>query len=163
LLNDGQGSEAKTEITPFNMVVAEAGETPPPPSVVDNDPPESFAPELGRDLNIFEGKWFLVFATQDKGSGIDRYEAEERKTDKVDDGQWKTAESPYVLQDQTLGSYVFVKAVDKKGNQRVAFWAPQQPKIVWYKNYLIWCIIIAALFISLLGGMLWKKSRSLKI
>ena len=30
-----------------------------------------------KDPNVFDGKWFLVFAALDKGSGIDHYEVME--------------------------------------------------------------------------------------
>ena len=34
---------------------------------IDVDAPESFKPEIAQDPNIFGGKWFLAFATQEIG------------------------------------------------------------------------------------------------
>jgi hypothetical protein len=66
------------------------------PQISDNDPPEAFIPEISQDQNLFSGKYFLVFATQDKGSGISHYEVCEGKRKCVE------AESPYLLQNQNL-------------------------------------------------------------
>ena len=38
--------------------------------------------------------------------------------------EWQVASSPYVLQDQSLGSTVRVRAVDKAGNERLAVFVP---------------------------------------
>ena len=52
-------------------------------------------------------------------------------------------ESPYILADQELRSYIFVKAVDKDGNARVTKILPRNP-LRWYKNYENWIMIILA-------------------
>jgi len=100
-----------------------------------------------------------VFATQDKGSGIDYYEIKEsrQKFLKIFK-KWVIAESPYVLKDRKLRSYVYIKAVDKAGNERIAVVEPRYP-IKWYENYWIWIIIILAIIFSfiVIKGNLWKK------
>lgn len=129
--------------------------------IPDNDSPESFVPEIARDPNIFDGQWFLVFATQDKGSGIAGYAIHEstRIKTRIDTKDWKTAESPYLLKDQKLHSYIYVKAVDKAGNERIEMLPPQKP-LAWYENELMWVIIILGLimvcFIYLIGQNLWR-------
>ena len=45
----------------------------------DTEPPEDFTPVIASDLNVFDGKYFLVFATQDKNSGINHYEVRESR------------------------------------------------------------------------------------
>jgi len=102
----------------------------------DNDSPENFKPEISRDPNIFENRWFLVFATQDKGLGIDYYKVCEKSKTKC-----APAESPHLLQNQKLNKKIFVKAVDKSGNERVAVLLPQKPS-PWYQNYWIIGIIV---------------------
>ena len=101
----------------------------------DNDSPENFKPEISRDPNVFENKWFLIFATQDKGLGVDHYEVCEKKKKCV------VAESPYLLQNQDLDEEIVVKAVDKNGNERVTAIPSQKPR-VWYKNYAISSILV---------------------
>jgi len=83
-------------------------------AMIDSTPPEDFKPEIGRDPAIFEGKYFLSFATIDATSGVDYFEVKEGKRD------FKRAESPYLLEDQSLESKILVKAVDKAGNERIA-------------------------------------------
>jgi len=94
--------------------------------MIDTQPPEEFKPETGKSPSVFEGKYFLSFATKDSGSGIDHYEILE-----IGDGGeevWKIGESPYLLKDQTLQSTIRVKAIDKAGNERIAEIIPSLPK-----------------------------------
>lgn len=109
---------------------------------IDIDAPESFKPEIAKDPNIFGGKWFLVFSTQDKGSGIAYYAIHEttRIRTRIDTKDWVEAESPYVLKDQKLRNYVYIKAIDKAGNERIEFLPPQNP-FKWYEDWLWWGII----------------------
>ncbi len=130
-----------------------------PIQIPDKDPPEDFKPEIARDPNIFDGQWFLVFATQDKGSGIAYYVIHEstRKEDtaRIDAKKWSEAESPYALKDQNLRSYIYVKAVDRDGNERIAVVEPRYP-MKWYREWRIYSIIILGVF---LGYIIWKIKR----
>ena len=118
----------------------------------DKDSPENFKPEISRDANIFENRWFLVFATQDKTSGVDHYEVCERKKKCV------VAESPYLLQNQDLNEEIVVKAADKNGNERVTAIPAQKPR-AWYKNYAISSIFVIIIIVCLMRKILWEKRR----
>jgi len=59
-----------------------------------------------------DGKYFLVFSTQDKGSGVDHYEVREGRF-----GGFSEVSSPYILKYQSLDKKIFVKAIDKFGNE----------------------------------------------
>lgn len=159
LRNDGKGTEALLTISNFQFLISKppAGEQVPQitaPKTEDRNPPEEFIPQIAADPVIFEGKWFLVFATQDKGSGIDHYEVCEGK------GKCVIAESPYLLQNQDLDEAIVVKAVDKGGNERVATVPPQKSR-AWYKNYPLPVILIIAgiVFVYLIWKFLWKKRK----
>ncbi|MBU1877154.1 MAG: cohesin domain-containing protein [Patescibacteria group bacterium] len=89
-------------------------------AMIDVTPPEEFTLEIGQELTIFEGKYFLSFATIDKISGIDHYEVRDGK------GDWKIAESPYLLKDQSLKSKILVRAVDKAGNEKIGEIIPHE-------------------------------------
>ncbi len=137
LLNDGQATEAQIKMTDMKIKINGSSKTPEsmPLQKIDNEPPETFTPEIAQNQDIFDGKWFLVFASQDKGSGINRYEVSEGKEG------FAVAESPYLLKNQNLDREILVKAVDKNGNERTIILPPKNPR--WqYKNYLIWLIII---------------------
>jgi len=161
LLNDGKGTKANTTISNLQLVISKQVPASQPAVVEkkDTDIPETFEPIVTSDPSIFDGKYFLVFATQDKGSGIDYYEIKEsrQKFLKIFK-KWVIAESPYVLKDRKLRSYVYIKAVDKAGNERIAVVEPRYP-IKWYENYWIWIIIILAIIFSfiVIKGNLWKK------
>lgn len=88
-------------------------------------PPEPFTPLLAREEGIFKGRYFLVFATQDKGSGISHYEILELPQGfTFSPRQWGVVESPYIVEDQSLRSILKVKAVDRRGNERIATFEP---------------------------------------
>ncbi len=155
LLNDGKGTQASLSISNFQFSISKEISGFEFQVLRDTDPPEDFKPEIAQDPNIFEGKWFLVFVTQDKGSGIDHYEIQETRN-KRQGKNWVEAESPYVLKNQNLRSYIYVKAVDKAGNERVTFVEPKYP-MKWYEKPFIWSIIILSIII---GYILWKIAKS---
>lgn len=144
LLNDGFGTPAKltTEGAVFNTL-AEKLEIPKDEwqEVIKNDliHPEPFEIEIHQDPLIFEGKYFIVFSTTDKQTGIDHYEVKEGKKD------WEEAESPYLLKDQSLKSIIKVKAIDKAGNKRIAEYIPAM------KPFPYWIIILILIGI----GAIW--------
>ena len=152
LLNDGNGTQATVATAPFRFSVSNppagggAGAEALIEPIADTEPPENFVPEIAHDENIFDGKYFLIFATQDKGSGIDRYEIREGAKD-----VFRVAESPSLLQNQELDKKIFVKAVDKAGNERIAVLYPPNYR-PWYQNY--WLIGILIVVILILGIIL---------
>ncbi len=117
LRNDGEGTTVSIKISPLQLSISQKTSAVQPivEPMGDTDSPETFTPEIVQNPGMFDGQWFLVFATQDKGSGIDRYEVcEGSKTTCV------IAESPYVLQNQNLDQKIFVKAIDRNGNERIS-------------------------------------------
>jgi hypothetical protein len=111
LLNDGFGTKADLKIEKYEFLVkpSEKKEI----VIKDNYPPESFKIYLQRNKEIFDGKYYIIFDAKDKQSGIAYYEVKEGKYD------FEKAKSPYVLKDQSLRSYIYVKAVDRAGNERI--------------------------------------------
>ena len=125
--------------------------------MIDATPPEEFKPEIGQDPAVFEGKYFIAFFTTDVGTGVDYYEVLEADERGYQRGttlkaEWKRAESPYLLEDQSLQSIIKVRAVDKAGNERVAEIIPPY-KITW-KEILLGIIIVA-----MIGVVIWQLIR----
>jgi hypothetical protein len=135
LLHDGKGTPAEFSISNFQFSIKEDMEFVPVEPEPDTIPPESFTPEIARHPDLFDGKYFLVFSTTDKQTGVDYFEVKEGKRD------WERAESPYLLEDQDLRSYIYVKAVDRAGNERMEVIEPRYP-IRWHENRRIGVIII---------------------
>ena len=134
-LHTSEGVEDSLELESLTLLIAK-GKKNIGIEIADNDPPENFKPEISRDPNIFENRRFLVFATQDKGAGVDHYEVCEGSKTKC-----AIAESPYLLHYQKLNKKIFVKAMDKSGNERIAILLPQKQS-PWYQNYWIIGIIV---------------------
>ena len=144
LLNDGLGTLAKlTTRGAIFRVLAEKREVPEDEwkKVLKKDkiPPDPFEIKIGKEATVFEGKYFIAFSTIDKQTGIDYYEVKEGKR------VWEKAESPHLLEDQSLRSKISVKAVDKAGNERISEYFP--PK----KPFPYWIIVLILVGI----GVIW--------
>ena len=153
LLNDGKGTATNTSISNLELVISGSTAAAPPPVIEnkDTDLPEAFEPMVASDPEIFDGKYFLVFATQDKGSGIDHYEVREKFW-----AGFVTAASPHLLQNQRLDKKIFVKAIDKSGNERVVMLPPQKP-LPWYRHYAIFAILLVLIVVGFLLKKLWSR------
>ncbi len=121
----GEGIEVPLQSEVLVLPIVEGKHT----SIVappDDNPPEAFEPTIVVDPLLFEGKNVLVFSTTDKGSGIAGYEVRESWFSWSSTRGWRHAESPYLLRDQSRSSYIFVRALDKKGNVYTVTLEPQQ-------------------------------------
>ena len=150
--NDGASTQVDAHTSPFNFSIEKdsASDLSVVSLLSDQTPPEVFTGVVAQDTGLFEGRAFLVFTTQDKGSGIDHYEIKEGVFGKFFQGV-----SPYLLTNQNLDKKIYIKAFDKNGNTRVSVvygenWKP------WYRNYLILSLAILfvlGLFVSLKKGL----------
>jgi hypothetical protein len=150
LLNDGFGTSSK--LTAKGAVFTISPEKLKPPKDEwqeeirkDTILPEPFQIEVLKEPLMFEGKYFIIFQTLDKQTGLDYYEVKEGKKD------WQKAESPYLLKDQNLEGIIKVKAVDKAGNERIAEHSPlkitkkvtkKTLKIIFIYGAIIVCLIM---------------------
>jgi hypothetical protein len=179
LANDGKGTPVDVTVQDFNWQATETASQPietvkQPASEIsktitgatlaeDKDAPENFNPQLIKDPNLFAGQWSLVFATSDAKSGIDHYEVQESLLSAPNEGDWQSTSSPYLLQDQSLRRYIFVKAVDRSGNSRVAVLPPSYPAS-WYEKNIIWFIITILISVAAVSGLLlWHHSQLKKL
>jgi hypothetical protein len=115
-LNDGSGTRIILEKinTNFDVVVSNGENKNELEKIISEDktPPEDFEVIIGRDQNIFDGKYFISFNTVDNQSGINKYEVIEEGYDS------QVAENTYVLQNQNLNAKIIVNAIDNAGNIR---------------------------------------------
>lgn len=150
LLNDGKGTEANASLVNFPIYITYGMSSFVSENIKDVDPPEVFIPIIAKNKNIFNGKYFVVFETQDKGVGIDHYEVSE------DGKSFVVAENPYLLKNQNLAGDVLIKAIDKNGNERIASASSLEHKNI-YKNFSIYGIILEILLVIFLIIRLWKR------
>lgn len=144
LKNDGSGSAATVSAVPLGLIISGNDKINYSLTAPDTLAPESFIVDVGRNPNIYNNDWFVFFHTEDKGGGLDHYEIAESKSDKASDLDWQRAESPYRLKDQTRKSVVFVKAVDKAGNQKIEKLSPAPKQVLnyWYLAVIILLIVL---------------------
>lgn len=109
---------------------------------------------ISKDARIFDNKYFVSFFAVDTGSGIAYYEIKEGDTD------FRRAESPHILSDQTLQTNITIKATDNAGNEQIISPEvgpePAAPSL----NYLFW--IIGLLFLLFVAFMI-KRFMNAKI
>ncbi|RLC38682.1 hypothetical protein DRH27_01690, partial [Candidatus Falkowbacteria bacterium] len=186
LLNDGLGTEddLTTRGAKINYSNVSMGSNEEWRNIIasDNIPPEPFVIELHQRDDIFEGKYYIIFLTNDKQSGVDHYEILEIKPEemiselpklkwyekllgeKKEAPQWTEGEMPFLLKDQSLTSIIKVKAVDKAGNERTVEYIPPIEKVQTVKFPLIHKVVLLLIVIALLFIVLYilirrKKSR----
>jgi hypothetical protein len=147
LLNDGLGTtdvlktnNLNLELSPSTSIRDESWQE---QIKTDRIPPEPFIIELHKNEQMFEGRYYIIFATGDKQSGMDRFEImEESLFDIFEQSRqkkwyerffreeapeapgWIEAQMPYPLKDQSLRSVIRVKAIDKAGNERLVDYIP---------------------------------------
>lgn len=158
LLSDGQGTKAEATFAPATIVVERGVSMPLLPALLDTEKPEPLFAQIVKNESLGTNKWVAIFYTHDKKSGISHYEIAEQQGDQVFDYaklQWRPAQNPEVLLDQSRRSFVYIKAVDKVGNESISVLLPLSKQNL-YQNIWFWCIIITLLLLCL-GGFLWKR------
>jgi hypothetical protein len=163
-LNDGVGTDARVHAAALTLKVEETGEVRPTESK-DIDQPEPFTPTVVKDPSLYDGRAALVFAAADKDSGIDHYEVSEKRSgvfSLFSPTAWTTAESPYLLTDQSLQSEIRVRAVDKTGNIREEKLAAKFGPPIYERSefFGILALITVFVFVSVIGRKkIWGKRR----
>jgi hypothetical protein len=164
-LNDGQGTKAELVTLPSTVTLDRSAGA----GIVDkwrddvradDQAPEEFSITLEKDSIAFAGKYFIVFSTSDKQTGISHYEViEEPLAEKSlfkwggSDAPWVRTESPYVLRDQTLSSTIRVKAFDKAGNEYIATLVPD-PELRTTSNTQVLILGLSAIAFVLVLGLI---------
>ncbi len=132
-LNDGKGTRAGLTVAPLSLSIRPSSGSP-QEAVLENDtlPPEAFTPLIVSGEPFGYAGPVLIFSTQDKDSGILRYDVARsyNRYAREKNLPWQETESPYVLTAEDADTYVFVRAVDQVGNTYRAFVPPQKPSIM---------------------------------
>lgn len=148
LLHDGMGTEARIEKQNLHVTVKN-GESSIKVNTVDSEEPESFSPQIIQDKDIYGGSSVLIFATKDKGSGIDSILVKEGFW-----GSYKKADSPYRIDDQSLSKKIYIKAIDKMGNERIEIvypqnWQPGNEQLGLIVSILTVCVLFLVVILKL--------------
>jgi len=160
LLNDGEGTEARVETRKALVSISPRFST----QLIDewqkeisrdNITPEPFNIEISNNVDVYGGKFFIMFSAVDKQTGIDHYEVFEYRGKK----SWvnKNAQSPYLLENQKLDGIIRVRAVDEAGNEAIVELRPtgvaEEKRFPW-----IWVMLgIFGLIVVGVGYWLYKK------
>jgi hypothetical protein len=170
LLHDGMGSEADVY---FDGATLTIDDTLPVGTNEwlqllreDDVMPEPFAIELVREPTVFGGRYYIIFSTVDKQSGIDHYQIRETDIDRDgyvrgtnDRSIWVRGKSPHILDDQTLNSKIEVKAIDKAGNERLSVLVPDESlrEKVPVSFHLLWIGFLGFIIVAIRGVFLMVR------
>ncbi len=91
----------------------------------DKIPPQNLTLDVMRLGEGADG-WFALFSADDFDSGLQGFEIQEQPGNVPDAAAWRRAESPQRLEDQKRKSYIFVKAIDRSGNEAAISLPPQE-------------------------------------
>ena len=148
LQNDGVGNSLPVSSKEFQLNISgDKDVSGKDYKIKDTISPEKFTITRTQDKALFDNKWFIVYSTQDKGSGISHYEVCESLF-----GKCKTINSPYELKNQSNWYGVYVKTYDNNNNVRYAFLISKNIKIT-LASVLLLCILIVVY------GYFFKKKR----
>lgn len=154
LQHDGKGTDESVELTSKKFFIEQTkqgGQA----VVEDTEPPEAFSPAVVKDEDLYDGQNVLLFSTNDKQSELKAYQVKETPYAWLAPFYpWKEAESPYVLMDQDLRSYIYVKAIDEYGNERVSLVPPSFPR-----SPVFLSVILISLLVALIGCVLLARKR----
>lgn len=127
--NDGNGTPASLVTKSLDIKIVPAEGTPTTVLVPkDTTAPESFTPRVVSGSSFGSAGDVLVFATEDKDSGVSEYDIARSIWGNAPQVtlSWEPVSSPYQLTSSDESEYVYIRAVDAFGNSKVAIVAPQK-------------------------------------
>lgn len=153
-------------------------------------PPNPFVIELRSDPGIFDGRYYIIFSTVDKQTGVDHFEVLEITPEELagiekkqslyerlfaevpKPADWKPAKTPHLLANQDLTSIIRVKAIDKAGNERIEEYIPpesmQKPvsksmstgELIFWSALGLFALMILAAIIAIIIKIIKRIKRS---
>ena len=170
--NDGSGDVIDFTVLGAEIVLVQSTSTPKDiwkdDVTQDTISPDFFDIRLVRGPSEGNAYHYIAFSTTDKQSGVDHYEVLETDPERFGflsllerPAYWVKAESPYVLRDQRLHSKILVKAVDKKGNERIVeYLPPMSPFVAYTRASVLIPIVLFVGFVVILGALVVRFARS---
>jgi hypothetical protein len=147
-LNDGKGTSARVSSAQAKIVVSTSAPVRTTAEKIDTTPPEPFTIQIIQTPDAFDGKRVLIFATQDKGSGISHYKICEGLV-----GSCVVGENSYVLRQQSADRLITVIAFDNSGNARTERLFTSASII----RYALYAIV--AILVGVIAGFLLFRNR----
>ena len=158
-LHDGKGTQINPWLRPLSLnILTRSPEIPVKDEwqdllEKDKTPPEFIEAIISSDPHIFDNQYFVSFFAIDKESGVSYFEIKEGERDFI------RAESPYLLQDQSLKSVIQIKAIDKAGNERITEAEIAVPTAPFYKNVLFWIAGFLIIILLVMFYIFWRNFR----
>lgn len=108
--------------------------------VFEESPIEFLETGVSHNADFFSNQWFVPFVAKNKSADIQEYFVQETSFWQPRANEWMPVQSPYVLEDQNRGKYVFIKARDVSGAEATYTIEPS-----WFRQTKFWAAIISLL------------------
>ncbi len=146
LAHDGRGTSLPIDAMPF-LITTKSALFANEEVVKDVEPPESFTPIVVKRDDWLDGKAVLIFDTTDKDSGVEAYYLKEVAYSWLAPlSSWRLVTSPYEIKDQSLRNFIYLRAQDKAGNNRLVMIEPEDKRPV-YPFLLIPTFLLVVVFL----------------
>ncbi len=145
---DGKGTKLSIPVRSIAISSSPGDAT---PSAPDNLDPVMSA-YVGRDESLFGGRYYVVWYGSDNRSGTLHYQVKE--------GWWGTfhdASGYYIVQDQSLGAPVWVRATDEAGNSTTVLVSGTNTSL------FIPGVGLALILIAIVGFIVLKRKRKVSV
>jgi len=119
LKNDGKGTEILVTPTTTQLDVLK-GDSHARVVVDDTSKPEAFTLSINNSEDVFNNAQVVVFATQDKGVGVDHYEYASTWVLSPNNDDWKVVTSPAEIPSFDIYKKIYIKAIDREGNFEIS-------------------------------------------
>lgn len=106
--------------------------------------------QIVSDPNLFEGKLAIAFSIQDNKSGVKNVFVKEGSLD------WKPAQNPYLLEDQSRKSIIIIKAIDNNNNETIE---KIMPLISAYFSTIFAKVVLIIIMSALLVGIYYARKK----
>ena len=146
-MNDGNGTPAPLMTRPISFSILPSSGIQHTLVLDDTTPPEPFTPLIVSGEPFGFAGSALVFTTQDKDSGILRFDIARsyNRAAREADLSWQSATSPYALLAQDADKYLLVRATDRVQNTYTAIVPPQKISIAFLAHqlwFLLLCLLV---------------------
>jgi len=138
-LNDGKGTQETISSRSITISLDKQNPDMIAKSSLDSAPPYFDITEIGRDPDVYDGKYFVSFHAIDDISGVERYEVKEGQT------VTNVADGIYVFKDQDRKTAITITAYDKAGNSKTIE-IPR--KFDWVKYVIIILLLVIILSVA---------------
>lgn len=164
-LNDSQATEKIIQANHFSFNLPITNQNIPKIDITDVEKPEPFSIDIVESPSLQENSAFVVFNTEDAGSGVVKYEMAQADVSSEfvtnQNLDWKIVKSPVVLNILEAKRFIAIKAIDGDNNQEfsVVDLKPPQNALKLKTLFTVCIILIILIVVAIYAYHCWIRKR----